>query len=273
MDENTTTSVETMEPAAETFGGEEIDVADLMSNPAQGTVEPPAAENAPAAESHSDGAQPERPIQNQTDFNAALKTRLLEKEATVSKRFQESPEYQLGRTLLADRMQRDGVSAEEAAQRIRKERIDQRAQQYQQNPQEFYKDYLQSQTQPTKPAQQQPAQQDEASSLAQQLYDAKQAGILPDGFDPDKHITREFISDVQRFGVEAAARILQVQSASTGSIVSELERRQRQPQPIRPTGGSVAAPKVDFENMSDAEFAALDAKIGAAMAKGKRVRF
>ena len=273
MDENTNTSVETMEPAAETFGGEEIDVADLMRNPAQGTVEPPAAESEPAAESHSDGAQPERPIQNQTDFNAALKTRLTEKEATVSRRFLESPEYQLGRMLLADRMQRDGVSAEEAAQRIRKERIDQRAQQYQQNPQEFYKDYLQSQTQPTKPAQQQPAQQDEASSLAQQLYDAKQAGILPDGFDPDKHITREFISDVQRFGVEAAARILQAQSASTGSIVSELERRQRQPQPIRPTGGSVAAPKVDFENMSDADFAALDAKIGAAMAKGKRVRF
>lgn len=276
MEETINTTAEATESGAEGFGGNEVNISDLLTDNPQGTVEAPGAENAQEPITRSDGAEPERPIQNQTDFNAALKTRLAEKEATVSRRYTSSPEYQLGKMLLAERMQKDGVSAEVAAQRIRQERIDQRAQQYKQDPQEFYRDYLQSQTQPAPAPQANPMQnapQDEASTLAQQLYDAKQAGILPDSFDPNKHITREFISDVQRFGVEAAARIFQVQTASTDSIVSELERRRQQPQPIRPTGGSVSAPKIDIANMTDAEFAALDAKIGDAMAKGKRVKF
>lgn len=274
MEEINTASVESTENIAGTTGGEEVSIASLMQS--QGTVETSGVESAQEPEARSDGAEPERPIRNQTDFNAALKTRLAEKEATVSRQYSNSPEYQLGKILLAERMQKDGVSAEVAAQRIRQERIDQRAQQYQQNPQEFYKDYLQDKNQPSQPPQQQPQQQsqtDEASTLAQQLYDAKQSGILPEGFDPNKHITREFIADVQRFGVEAAAAIFQAKSTSTGSIVTELERRQRQPQPIRPTGGSVPAQKVDFRNMSIEDFEALDAKVSAEMARGRRVTF
>ena len=133
MEETINTTAEATESGAEGFGGNEVNISDLLTEEPQGTVEAPGAENAQEPITRSDGAEPERPIQNQTDFNAALKTRLAEKEATVSRRYTSSPEYQLGKMMLAERMQKDGVSAEVAAQRIRQERIEQRAQQYKQD--------------------------------------------------------------------------------------------------------------------------------------------
>lgn len=126
-------------------------------------------------DSHDDGAESEEPvIRNQTDFNAALKNRLQEKEASVSRRYQNSPEYLLGQELLRERMQ-NGISAEQAYQQILDERVKAKAESYRQNPQNFYEDYLRSQQ--NRPQDYEP--QGDAQSLAEQLIEAREMGVLP----------------------------------------------------------------------------------------------
>ena len=218
-------------------------------------------------ESHDDGAQSEPVIKNQTDFNAALKTRLQEKEASVSRRYQNSPEYMLGQELLRERMQ-NGISAEQAYQQILDERVKQKAESYKQNPQNFYEDYLRSQTR-------QPEPQDDggdAQSLAEQLIEAREAGLLPEDFSP-ADITPDFISDVQEFGVRGAAKIFNASHVSTDNVVSKLNANKRLPKTMRTDGVNVPPPKLDIENMSTEDFAKFDKRLADALAKGKRVRF
>ena len=101
----------------------------------------------------SDAATQSEPvIKNQADFNAALRTRLQEKEASVSRRYQNSPVYMLGQELLRERMQ-NGISAEQAYQQILDERVKAKAESYKQNPQNFYEDYLRSQSRQYEPQQ------------------------------------------------------------------------------------------------------------------------
>lgn len=220
------------------------------------------------ANSPDDGAQPSEPvIKNQTDFNAALKTRLQEKEASVARRYQNSPEFLLGQQLLRERMQ-NGVSAEQAYQQILDERVKAKAESYRQNPQNFYEDYLRSQTRQPEIR----SSSDDAQSLAEQLISAKESGLLPEDFSP-QDITPDFIADVQEYGVKAAARIFNASHASTDSIVSKVAANQRLPRTMRTDGINVPPPRLDIENMSTEDFAKLDDRLADALAKGKRVRF
>lgn len=262
---------ETIATTTEGIGAEAdvVNLSDLFADEPGGAAEPEQTETV-APESHDGGAEPTEPIRTQKDFNAALRVRLQEKEASVSRRFESSPEYRLGQQLLRERMSRDGITAEEAAARIERDMIAQQAAEYQQNPQRFYEDYLRNQTNPTA---RQSARQDPAASIAQELIAAKESGLLPDSFDPQRHLTPEFMADVQEYGVKAAARIFSASAASADAYASEVAARQRVPQPIRTSGASMRQAKPDFSTMTDAQFKAYSEKIDKALATGKKVRF
>lgn len=262
---------ETITAPTESIGTEAdvVTLSELFADDAGGTAEPEQTETV-ATESHDGGAEQPEPIRNQKDFNAALRVRLQEKEASVARRFESSPEYRLGQQLLRDRMSREGITAEEAAVRIERDMIAQQAAEYQKNPQRFYEDYLRNQTQP---ASRQSVQQDPAANIAQELIAAKESGLLPDSFDPQRHLTPEFMADVQEYGVRAAARIFSASAASADAYANEVAARQRVPQPIRTSGSSMRQAKPDFASMTDAQFRAYSEKIDKALATGKKVRF
>lgn len=219
-------------------------------------------------DSHDDGAESEEPvIRNQTDFNAALKNRLQEKEASVSRRYQNSPEYLLGQELLRERMQ-NGISAEQAYQQILDERVKAKAESYRQNPQNFYEDYLRSQQ--NRPQDYEP--QGDAQSLAEQLIEAREMGVLPEDFSP-ADITPDFIADVQEFGVRGAAKIFNASHVTTDKVVSRVAANQRLPRTMKTDGANVPVPRLDIEHMSTEDFEKLDQRLADALAKGRRVRF
>jgi len=240
---------EVVEPQAD-----EVNIDELV----EGTVD----------KTQDDAAKPEPAIKNQQDFNAALRNRLQEKEASVSRRYQNSPEYMLGQELLRERMQ-NGMSAEQAYQQILDERVKAKAESYKQNPQNFYEDYLRSQQ---TGRQQDDQQGDEASSLAEQLIEARANGLLPEDFS-SSDITPEFIADVQEFGVRGAAKIFNASHVTTDRVVSKLNSNQRLPRTMKTDGANVPVPKLDFDHMSDEEFAKLDSRFAEALAKGKKIRF
>ena len=216
----------------------------------------------------SDAATQSEPvIKNQADFNAALRTRLQEKEASVSRRYQNSPEYMLGQELLRERMQ-NGISAEQAYQQILDERVKAKAESYKQNPQNFYEDYLRSQSRQYEPQQ----SYDNNQSLAEQLIEAKEMGVLPEDFSPED-ITPDFIADVQEFGVRGAAKIFNASHVTTDRVVSKIAANQRLPRTMKTDGANVPMPKLDIEHMSSDDFAKLDERLTEALAKGRRVRF
>ena len=232
----------------------EVSVDDIMG---EGTV----------GNSPDDVAQPSEPvIKNQTDFNAALKTRLQEKEASVARRYQNSPEFMLGQELLRERMQ-NGISAEQAYQQILDERVKAKAESYRQNPQNFYEDYLRQQSR-----QEYRSSSDDASSLAEQLISAREMGLLPEDFSP-QDITPDFIENVQEFGVRGAAKIYNASRVSTDNVVSKVSANQRLPRPMKTDGINVPPPRIDIEHMSTEDFEKLDQRLSEALAKGRRVRF
>lgn len=209
--------------------------------------------------------QGEQAIKTQADFNNALKTRLAEKERSVSRRYENSPEYLLGQQLLRERMTAKGISADAAMQEIQNEFVQQKAAKYKTDPQSFYEDYIRNQNQPI------PAN-NRAQSLAEELAEAKESGILPDYFEPS-NIDSEFLANCERYGVEAAAKIFAAGHASTDGIVSELTARQKQAQPMRTTGNDRPNTKLDFDNMSADQFDAFDRRVQQAIAQGRKIRF
>ncbi len=241
-------------------GVDEINLSDLMQsdNPENETVggQPDA-----AAESRDDGAQDTG--RDQDAIDAALRKRL----AAEREKFQRTPEFLAGQMLLQERMAKDGISAAEALERIRRERNTERAQEYVKNPAAFYEDYLNNRQTAPPPA----PQASEAETLAQQMTAAGEAGLIPPSFDPKRDMNAAFVGNLQRYGAEAALEIWKAQQST--AVQTEVQRQKAAPRPMRVGGGSVSAPKLDFENMTDEEFAKIDKQIEQSLRMGRRVRF
>lgn len=220
----------------------------MMGNAEQGD---PAQENPDTA---SGNAYADQSITNQKDFNRALNARLGEERSRVTRRYEQSPEYMLGKQMLEERMRRDNLSADAAYKRIRDEQIQSQAQAYKENPENFYEDWLRSQSQPARQntASQTPST---AEDLTSQLMDARSRGLMPNDFQPSD-ITSDFIANVQKYGMDSALAIWDTTrpSHTRADIVNELERRQQMPQPMRSNGDFVSPRPPDFKNMSREEF-------------------
>ena len=216
------------------------------------------AEPAPEAETHDGSADAQ--ITNQKDFNKALGARLGEERDRLTRRYENSPEYQLGKQMLAERMRRDNLSADDAYKAILDENIKAQAKQFKDNPEQFYEHMLRSQNQ-RQQVQQTPSHEQTAMNLTQQLIDAGNRGAMPENFTP-QDITPEFISNAQAYGIDAALVMWSNRAAGTREdVVAELTRRQSMPVPMRSTGDNVAPRPVDFEHMSKEEFARYEAAL------------
>lgn len=227
----------------------------MLGNADPGTPAQESPENA------SGNAYADQNITNQKDFNKALNARLGEERTRVTRRYEQSPEYMLGKQMLEERMRRDGLSADAAYKRIRDEQIQSQAQAYKENPENFYEDWLRSQSQTTRQTtgtQPPPTAED----LTSQLMDARNRGVMPNDFQPND-ITSDFIENVQKYGMDSALAIWDTTRPqhTRAAIVNELERRQQMPQPIRSNGDFVSPRPPDFKNMSSEEFKKWDAAL------------
>lgn len=267
-------SVETLAPQGmpqdDAAASNYVDVSELMNDSAPTVA--PVEQNATVPQPQDDAAKDS--TFNQTDINHILGVRIDAERARMTRRYESSPEYQLGQMLIRDRASREGISAEEAFRKIQSESITQRAEQYAKDPKAFYADYLTQQTRPnatpTPPPNTPPAV--DGATLTSELL---KAGAQEMGFLP-QHITAQFVADAQQFGVQAALSFWQrSQSASAptaDAVVSQLEQRKRAPQPIRPVGKPSTATTMDYSEMSSEDFKKLDAKLRQATLDGRRVK-
>lgn len=248
-------------------------VADAQSEPVEEVTISAAEPTAPAETGKentvennnppADGAKP----QTQKDIDRAFGQRL----AQERRKYEQSPEWQLGSMYLDERAKRDGVSRAEAYQRIQKERLDARADAYARNPKLFYQDVLQG-NMVTPKSQQSPAMPEEpqaqARRVGEELATMYQAGELPDGFDIRSSLDQETYNDIVSYGAPAA---MQIWAARHGPE-RELARRQSGPAPMRPTSSNKQSAPLDFSTISSEEFFKKKAEIRKAALDGKRVR-
>ena len=252
-------------------------VADAQSEPVEEVVISTAEASAPAETgtestvvnpTPADEAKP----QTQKDIDRAFGLRL-DKER---KKYEQSPEWQLGQMMLNERAKRDGITPAEAYQRIQQERLDARADAYARNPKQFYADLLagnvtppQRQTFPTEDAPlAQVTPEVQAQRVGAELASMYQAGQLPEGFDIRSSLDQDTYNNIVEYGAKAAMRIW---AAEHGPAV-ELARRQSGPAPMRPTSSNKQSGPTDYSQMSSEEFFKKREEINRAVLNGKKVR-
>lgn len=242
---------------------ETVDVGTLMQEDTTPTVAP--AEPVATIQQPQDDAASGKGFRSQEDFNRVLGQRLGDER----RKYEASPEYMLGQQLIRERAARDGITAQEAYQRIQNDHVQQKAEQYAKDPKAFYADYLTQQNRPYTPTPQPASQPADAASLTQQLI---AAGAMDMGFQP-QHITPQFAADAQQYGVQTALLLWQRGNAPTqDAVVAQLEQRKRAPQPMRPMSNGAATPTRDYASMSSEEFRKLEAKLKQATLDGRRVK-
>ena len=233
---------------------EEVTITAESTAPAETGAERTVVENPP-----DDGAH----TQGQKDIDKALGQRL----AQERRKYEQSDAYQLGQMLLNERAQRDGITAAEAYQRIRQERLDATAEAYARNPKQFYKDLLNNNIGG------QPQPQSETPDMQADRVGRELASVqLPAGFDIRRDLDQDTYNNIVEYGAAAAMRIWKAEHAN--NVQMELQRRQAGPAPMRPTSGaSQQSAPTDFSKLSSEEFFKKRAEIKQATLDGKRVRF
>ena len=234
---------------------EEVTITAEPTAPAETGEERTVVDNPPP----DDGAH----THGQKDIDKALGQRL----AQERRKYEQSDAYQLGQMLLNERAQRDGISAAEAYQRIRQERLDATAEAYAKNPKQFYKDLLNNNIGG------QPQPQSETPDMQADRVGRELASVqLPAGFDIRRDLDQDTYNNIVEYGAAAAMRIWKAEHAN--NVQMELQRRQAGPAPMRPTSGaSQASAPTDFSKLSSEEFFKKRAEIKQATLDGKRVRF
>ena len=270
MPDNYETPVENVAPDA-------VPAADVQEEPVEEVVitagDSAAAEtgNANTVENRNTPADEAKP-QTQKDIDRAFGQRL----AQERKKYEQSPEWQLGSMFLDERARRDGVSRSEAYQRIQQERLEERADAYARNPKQFYSDLLAGNVstpqRPTYSQESVPLSQAspemQARRVGAELANMYNAGQLPDGFDVRTSLDQDTYNNIIEYGAPAAMRIW----AAEHGPAAELARRQPGPAPMRPTSSNKQSGPTDFSQMSTEDFFKKRAEIQKALLDGKKVR-
>ena len=270
MPDNYETPVENVAPDA-------VPVADAQEEPVEEVVvtagdSSPAETGTPANTVANNTPADEAKPQTQKDIYRAFGQRL----AQERRKYEQSPEWQLGSMYLDERARRDGVSRAEAYQRIQQERLDERADAYARNPKQFYSDLLSGNVstpqRPTYSQESVPLSQVSPETQAQrvgaELANMYQNGQLPDGFDIRTSLDQDTYNNIVEYGAPAAMRIW----AAEHGPAAELARRQSGPAPMRPTSSNKQSGPTDFSQMSTEDFFKKRAEIQKALLDGKKVR-
>ena len=266
MPDNYETPVENVAPDmavadAQETPVEEVTISVSPSEPAQTGADNPV-DAANAANPPADGAQ----FKSQKDIDAAFGKRL----AKEREKYEQSPEWQLGALYLDERAKRDGISRNEAYQRIQQERLDAKADAYARDPKQFYKDLLSGNATPQRQPSFQQAETPEAQAqrVGAELANMYKAGQLPQGFDIQQSLDQDTYNNIVEYGAPAAMRIW----AAEHGPAQELARRQSGPAPMRPTSSNKQSAPTDFSTISQEEWFKKRAEIRKAALDGKRVR-
>ena len=242
---------------------DELNLSDFMQSDASedGTVAEPTEVDAPTADvSRDDDAQPR--MFDQEAINSIISQRL----KSAREAFQRTPEYIAGQMALQQRMQKDGITAEEALKRMQDDRINETADMYANDPKAFYRDFIRSQNAPI-PVQQQPTD----NPLARELIAAHKGNALPQNFDPNRDVDETFVAFHQAFGLQKAVENWQTRRSVANA--AEVQRQKAAPQPMRVGGNATSTPKLDFLTMSSEDFRRIEKEIERAATQGRNVRF
>lgn len=269
MPDNYETPVENVAPDMAVADAQETPVEEVtISVSPQGDSQTGAdnpVDAANAANPPADGAQ----FKSQKDIDAAFGKRL----AKEREKYEQSPEWQLGALYLDERAKRDGISRNEAYQRIQQERLDAKADAYARDPKQFYKDLLSGNATPQQRQPSfQPAQAETPEAQAQrvgaELANMYKAGQLPQGFDIQQSLDQDTYNNIVEYGAPAAMRIW----AAEHGPAQELARRQSGPAPMRPTSSNKQSAPTDYSAISSADYYKKRAEIRQAVLNNKKVR-
>jgi len=266
-----------------------VDDAQAVNAPAaggEGQIEVNASdflENEPAEKVVNTGADNPLPkVENQKDFNEALRSRLSQENTKGYNRgkseVENSPEMQYIRAVIEDRAREKGITREQALRELNDERINARAQQYAKDPASWYRDQMLGQ-QNTQAQANTPAGMLPVEEIARQMADAMRSNALPEGFDPHNP-GNDFFEAAGQYGVKAALRIWKAEHASevqaqtdARQIATEIERRRNAPKPMSPSSANPSVPReVDYMSMSTEQFKKFEEQLRKADREGKRVR-
>lgn len=225
-------------------------------------------------------------IENQTDFNRVLRGRLAEERERVERRLKSDEAYQIGQRVLQEIMQRDGITAKEAARKYIDERTEQLADLYDKNPKEYIKAQLKNQfgqreEAPPKQVYDDADDTTDPKAAGRLLTRMEEDGELPDGFSQES-IDRAFVEDVKAFGVRRALSLWERENSgaprstkrsavpSREDIASDLQKRQKLASPMRVSGGDAQPKAIDYNALTKEQFKALDAEIERGLKQGKK---
>lgn len=270
MPDNYETPVENVAPDMAVADAQETPVEEVtISVSPQGDSQTGAdnpVDAANAANPPADGAQ----FKSQKDIDAAFGKRL----AKEREKYEQSPEWQLGALYLDERAKRDGISRNEAYQRIQQERLDAKADAYARDPKQFYKDLLSGnatpqQRQPSfQAAPQSETPEAQAQRVGAELANMYKAGQLPQGFDIQQSLDQDTYNNIVEYGAPAAMRIW----AAEHGPAQELARRQSGPAPMRPTSSNKQSAPTDYSAISSADYYKKRDEIRQAVLNNKKVR-
>lgn len=283
MDENTVGSAPVAEQVvAPVDAGQarEISITDLVEMK-------PSAET-PAKTKPQESPPPAPVYKSQKEIDAAFGA----EKKRVARQYETSPEYQLGKVLVEERMAKDGVSKEEAKRRIEEDRRKALAATFKEKPEEGFDYLLRQREQTTKQPEPEEALEpnsiddkalrtkfqsgaiDEPTARAAGSFVRKavEDGVLPADFDPKADMTK-LVADWTKYGFDAAAEMLvRSRAGMAANAADPIAERRNEPQPIRTTGESTQRGNPDYNGMDDRKFLDMWKDGKKAIASGKVVK-
>lgn len=268
-------------PAADTqeSGGEQVvNAIDLLDDSvAQADPveqEPPVATDAPQQD---DAAIKPEKTYTQKEFDEAVRTRIGYAKRDMEQKWMQDPFYRAGKQLAEMQAAADGVTHEQALQRILNEDFERRVEAMAADPKSLARAMLGGafNGQPAAPKPE-PKENSVARTIAMDIQDCVQNGELPQDFKLDDYtaVNPEFVNDCAQYGVRAAVhtvKMLQQAQAKQNETLQKAAVNNSLPKPMRP-GASAPAAQIDYTKMSSADFQKLLDRMQEEHLRGKTVK-
>lgn len=260
-----------MEPtteAAPVDAGQDVSIAELLGVEQQ--QEPAQTVNQDGVDGQRQEAQPEQ--QKEIGEAFARESRRLEAKyrKEYEQKMQADPAYAFGSQMLRYIAQSRGLSLEDAAAFAQAQYVQAIAQTENISP--TVAQMLFHQPQPQGPAQEQAF---DAEARADEIRAEIAAMELPEGFDFSEAVKDEaFAQMLIDYPTAAAVRIYHAEKRAKeapAAVAEQLRARAAIPQSMKPQ--QPVTPKIDFHSMSTEEFAKVEERVKAELAKGNRIKF
>lgn len=267
-------------PAADTqeSGGEQVvNAIDLLDDSvAQADLveqEQPVATEVPQQDDTA--IKPEKTY-TKKEFDEEVRTRIGYAKRDMEQKWMQDPFYRAGKQLAQMQAAADGVTPEQALQRLLNEDFERRVEAMAADPKSLARAMLggafNGQPAASKP---EPKENSVARTIAMDIQECVQNGELPQDFKLDDYtvVNPEFVNDCAQYGVRAAVhtvKMLQQAQAKQNETLQKAAVNNSLPKPMRP-GASAPAAQIDYTKMSSADFQKLLDRMQEEHLRGKTV--